>query len=600
MNPNKAMHLQRLRDAVRFSRKRMEPFRRRHKEATEEYVGVNYSDGGSDKPVHLNLMELAATIYERQLAAKPPKVLVFTHDDKLEPDGVKLELAMNSMLRTYDIHRALRRCVRSALFSMGICKVGTQVIGSYAEEGYDFIKTRPYVSHVQLDDWVHDMTANVYEEIDYCGHRYRMTLEEAKKEKSFKKSVRDNLTAMDDYNFNESGDERMGSITQGTSQHEGMIDDKVELWELWLPKERLVVTLGPNEGDPPLKVVDWNGPPNQLGPYHLLYFNEVDGNSMPLAPAMLWRGLHDVANGLMRKLVREAQRFKVVGLTRGVDSEDAERIRLASDGEIVGVDNPEAIQEKMFGGIDQRNFAFMLQVKQLFSWQAGNLDLLGGLGAQSETATQDQLLFASANQRISGMQDEVRLFTKTVMRDWGFHLWDDPVESYPVTLNFQPLGPVDTFFTPEERGTHDYLLHEIDIEPYSMQFVSPQERLAKLNQIMTGVVLPSLPMMQAQGLGVDYKALLELFSRYSDLPELKDIIVGLEDVPPGSDEMGGGGPMAEEEGGAPMAPQMTHRVNERISRPGATPQGAEQTLVNTLMGGNPQRSEQDAMMREMG
>ena len=593
MNPKNKQHLGRLRGAMRFSRKKLEPFRRRQKEAIEQYVGIDYSDGGSDKPVLLNLMEIAANIYERQLAARPPKVLVFTHSRKLRSHGVKLEQAMNSMLRTYDVHNALRRCVRSSLFSMGICKVGTQVIGNYEEEGFSFTKTRPYVASVSLDDWVHDMTSHVPEEIDYCGHRYRMSLESAKKDKSFNKSARENLTSMEDFSFNESGDERTSTITQGASQHEGQLEDKIELWEIWLPKERLIVTLGPNEGDKPLKVVEWDGPPNPLGPYHLLYFNEVDGNSMPLAPAMLWRGLHEVSNGLFRKLVREAQRFKVIGLTRGVDSEDADRIRMASDGEIVGVDNPEAIQEKMFGGIDQRNFAFMLQIKQLFSWQAGNLDLMGGLGAQSETATQDQLLHASASQRMSGMQDEVRLFTKKVIRDWGFHLWSDPVESYPVRLNEQPVGPVETFLTPEERATHDFLLHEVDIEPYSMQFVSPQERLAKLNQIIGQVVLPSLPMMQQQGLGIDYKELLNTFSRYSDLPELKDIIVGLEDVPPGSDQMGPAG------GEAPGMPASTHRVNERISRPGASPRGAEQTLVNTMMGGNPQQAEQGAMAREM-
>ena len=132
----------------------------------------------------------------------------------------------------------------------------------------------------------------------------------------------------------------------------------------------------------------------------------------------------------------------------------------------------------------------------------------------------------------------------------------------------------------------------MDIEPYSMQFVSPQERMAKLNQIIGQVVLPSLPMMQQQGLGIDYKELLSTFSRYADLPELKDIIVGLEDVSPGLDEMGPGGPEAG-------SPNMTHRVNERVSRPGATPQGAEQTLVNTLMGGNPQQAEQGAMARGM-
>ena len=161
MNPKNKQHLGRLRDAMRFSRKKLEPFRRRQKEAIEQYVGIDYSDGGSDKPVLLNLMEIAANIYERQLAARPPKVLVFTHSRKLRSHGVKLEQAMNSMLRTYDVHNALRRCVRSSLFSMGICKVGTQVIGNYEEEGFSFTKTRPYVASVSLDDWVHDMTSHV-------------------------------------------------------------------------------------------------------------------------------------------------------------------------------------------------------------------------------------------------------------------------------------------------------------------------------------------------------------------------------------------------------------------------------------------------------
>ena len=65
MNPNKKEHLSRLRDAMRFSRRKLEPFRRRHKEAIEQYVGIDYSEGGSDKPVYLNLMEVAADVGQR-------------------------------------------------------------------------------------------------------------------------------------------------------------------------------------------------------------------------------------------------------------------------------------------------------------------------------------------------------------------------------------------------------------------------------------------------------------------------------------------------------------------------------------------------------
>lgn len=595
MNPKNHDHLVRMRRAISHSRGKLQPFRDRHRQAISEYVGVYYSDDGAEKPVHLNFMEMSANIYERQLAARPPKVLVFTHDKSLRPYGVKLELAMNNMLKDYAVHRAIRRCVKSALFSIGIMKVGTQVVGSYEEEGFDFQKSRPYAAHVMTEDWVHDMTASIPEEFDFCGHRYRMDLEDAKDRKDFSKKARENLGAVEGLNFNEQGDERVGAISQGTSRYEGFMTDKVELWEIYLPKEKLIVTVGENEDDPPLKIVDWEGPPNQLGPYHMLWFNEVDGNSMPLAPAMLWRGLHDVANMMFRKLVRESERFKVVGLVRGVDSEDAERIRMASDGDIVGVDNPAAVEERTFGGIDQRNFAFLMQIKQLYSWFAGNLDLLGGLGAHSETLGQDQLLYTSASQRVAGMQDEVRLFTKGVISDFGFHMWDDPIESYPVRINVQPLGPVDTFLGPEERDTHEFMMHNIDIEPFSMQFTSPQERLQKIMNITQNVALPALPMMQQQGLGIDWKELFNTISRYADLPEIKDIIVGLEDVPPQSEMMGPGG---EEAMQGPQPPQEPRPVQRRGAG-GASPEGAEQTLMNTMMGGKQQPAEMEAMMAQI-
>jgi hypothetical protein len=597
VNPNNQDDLTRLRRAISHSRRKLQPFRSRHRQAIAEYVGIYYSDDGAEKPVHLNFMEMSANIYERQLAARPPKVLVSTHDKQFRPYGIKLEIAMNNMLKDYTVHRAIRRCVKSALFSIGIMKVGTQVIGSYEEEGYDFQKSRPYAAHVMTEDWVHDMTANIPEEFDFCGHRFRMDLEPAKERKDFSKKSRENLTAIEGLNFNEQGDERIGAISQGTSRYEGFMTDKVELWEIYLPKEKLVVTLSENEGDPPLKVVDWEGPPNQLGPYHMLWFTEVDGNSMPLAPSMLWRGLHEVANNMFRKLVRESDAYKVVGLVRGVDSEDAQRIMNASDGEVVGVENPSAIEERTFGGIDQRNFALLMQIKQMYSWFAGNLDLLGGLGAQSETLGQDQLLFSSASQRVAGMQDEVRLFTKNVVSDFGFHLWNDPIESYPIRLNLQPLGPVDTFLEAEERDSHDFTSHMVDIEPFSMQFTSPQERLQKIMQITQNVALPALPMLQQQGLGLDWKELFNTISRYADLPELKDIIVGLDDVPPQSEQLGPGNPEEQQQG--PQSPQGPRPVQRRGST-GASQQGAEQTLMNTMMGGNQQPAEMEAMMSAMG
>jgi len=592
VNPNNSKDMARLHRAMEASRRKMEPFRRRHRESIEQYVGVYYSDDAATKPVHVNLMELAANIYLQNLASKPPRVSVFCDIPKFRPQAAKLEVVMNRKLTDYSIHRALQRVVRSALFSMGIMKVGLKSMGDYTVDNYEFSKTEPFVESILLDDWVHDMTARVVEEVSFEGHRYRVNRKDAINDKSFRKNVREKLRGSEITNFNESGDERLHTLSQGWSASDDEMDPRVELWEVFIPEEKLLVTTLPNDDGPPLRVVEWDGPEN--GPFHKLFFNEVDGQTMPLAPAMMWQGLHRIVNGLYRKLDRQAQRVKHVGVTRGEDSEDAERLRMASDGEIVAVDNPDAIQAKSFGGVDQSNFAFMLQSKELFSWLNGNLDALGGLGPQAETLGQDQLLYASANQRVSGMQDRVYLFTKQVLHAFGYYLWENPSESYNAEVQLGGgMPPLQSPLTAGERGGVDYYNYDIDIEPHSMQYRSPAQRMQQINQLVTGVFMPAMPIMMQQGLQINFAELAKIYSKYADLPELLDIVKS-----PGMDM---NQLTAEAQGGQEGGPQggVQHNINERISRPGATPQGAEQTLINTMMGGRSQDSENAGAMRQL-
>ena len=548
-----------------------------------------YSDDAAQRPVHVNLMELAAQVYERNLSARPPQALVLTRNRELRPVGVKYERMLNEQLIKNRIHTQIQRCVKQALFSVGICKVGVEPSGEVDVHGYSFAQTEPYVRSVLLDDWVHDMSARHMEEVAYCGHRYRMRLSEAKKNKQFKKSVRDELRPEENYNFNENGgDERIGTLASGSSRVETALEDTIELWEIWLPHERKLVTLSPMEGQPPLRVVDWDGPDRHLGPFHMLWFNEVDGNTMPLAPAMLWQGLHQIVNGLYRKLERQANRVKHIGVTRGADAGDAERIRQTSDGEIVAVDNPDAVQEKSFGGIDQRNFAFMLQSRDLFSWLAGNLDALGGLGPQSETVGQDKLLFAAANQRIAGMQDKVMEFTRDLIRDFGYHLWQDPWQTYPGTVEFEGIRPLEMQVTPEERRGHSVYEHEVQIEAYSMQHQSPGERLQTINQIVQGIVVPAMPLLQQQGMELNMTALMDIYSKYANLPELKDIVQQQAKAP--MESMGGDSPGSDRN--RPRQSPVTSRENVRVNRPGAASrQNADSSMISQLMSGTGQTAD---------
>jgi hypothetical protein len=577
--------LNRLRDAIKDSRRKLEPYRKRHKELVESYVGVYYSNDGAEKSRSLNLIELATNIYERNLSARPPKVLVRTRNKKFRPTGTKLEALINEKLQNRHIHRTIQRCVKAAIYSIGICKVGRKSSGVYMMDGHDISKIEPYIKQILLDDWVHDMDVRDMGDASFCGHRFQIDIEEAKNRPDYDENARKKLQPLDFGHYNEDGDERLHTIGSGYSGGAQKFYEQVELWEIFLPKSRQVVTFDLESGGPAVKVVDWDGP--EKGPYHILGYHEVDGQTMPLAPGMVWRGLDETANGLFRKLERQAQRSKTVGLARGEDSEDAERIRSVSDGEVIGVQNPDAVVEKMFGGIDQRNFGFLLQVKEMFSWVAGNLDALGGLGAQSETLGQDRLLFANANQRISGMQDLVIDFTNNMLQDYAYYLWHDPIEDYPVTIKPRAMGrQIEVSLGPEERKTQRFFDHTFDIEPYSMSFSSPQMRMQNVTQILQGVLMPLMPLMQQQGQMIDTAALVDLFAGYADLQELQDIVISE-------------GQMMMKQQGAPPNATETGAQRDPLMAPSATPppqggpqgdpqqQGAAPPDIESLMSGPP-------------
>ena len=57
---------EKLADAIEYSRRKLEPFRRKRMEAVRAYVGANYSDEGAVSRMPVNLLEMALSIYKRQ------------------------------------------------------------------------------------------------------------------------------------------------------------------------------------------------------------------------------------------------------------------------------------------------------------------------------------------------------------------------------------------------------------------------------------------------------------------------------------------------------------------------------------------------------
>ena len=572
-NPLNEREMGRLRQAMAWSNKKLRPFRQNRLDALKQYVGKNFSDsGGATAKVPVNMIWMAVSIYQRQLVPQNPKALVLTEFPNLKAPAYELELALNHLLTEISYGATAKLALIESMFSMGIVKVGLEVRDVGDELGYEHDAGQPFADVVLLDDWMMDMAATSYEQATYAGNKYRIPYEFAKENKEFNKSAREKLSPQQKSQFSMHGtgaDHRAESIVQGSEAfHDGFMDF-VEVWDLWLPRQNLLLTMSATDQDAgtPLQVREWQGP--EHGPYHLLRYQPVPGTPMPIASVMQWTDMSDAINRMWRKLIRQAERQKEVLLVQSASGKDGESLRDANDGEIVSVQNPQGIQVTRHGGIDQQTHAFSINTRNQLGYLMGNIDAIGGLGAQTSTLGQDQMLSQSANRMIDDMRQEVSRFHKSIMGDLARYLWEDPYIELPLVKRVGSSIEIPFVWTPEQREG-DFQQYNIDIEPYSLRGTTPEERLAKLNKILTELVIP-------MGMQVDQQQFARTMAKYTNLPELEEILH--------LDPMRG--PVGEPSQSVSMkSPQVTKTTSERVSRAGPpTREAQEQQQMQALMSG---------------
>jgi hypothetical protein len=139
------------------------------------------------------------------------------------------------------------------------------------------------------------------------------------------------------------------------------------------------------------------------------------------------------------------------------------------------------------------------------------------------------------------------------------------------------------------RGKFD--IYDIDIDVFSMQDDSPSTQLQKLGAITQQYLIPLLPMIESAGGTINIKAFFEMLAKYSDFPEIAEIIRFAEGF--STDEVGN-------KEVPKSKPSNTTRTYERVNRPGATDRGKSQILQQALFGGKPQGSEIASLGRSTG
>jgi hypothetical protein len=578
----KDIDLGRLRRAVRQSRKALEPYRKHRLDAVRQYAGGRWSDEAARKKVPVNLIATYVTTALRSLVAQNPRAMLSTFNKDARPTVSAMEAWANEQIERIHLDDTLRESVTDALFRVGIVKVALATPADALALGWGLAAGTPFAECIDFDDFVYDANARKLSAAAFLGHRYRAPLAAVRSFREFDRRARQKVTATEYRRHNEDGDERVPAIGRSDTGAHEELDEYVDLYEIYLPRHRCVVTLTFDEeaddSEGPLRYQDWLGP--EGGPYHFLSFAVVPGNPLGKAPVDDLYDLHMLVNDIYRKLTRQAERQKQVGVVQRSGSEDGSRVVQAGDGEMIGVDNVQGTTVLNFGGIDPGNAQFGIHARDLFSRQAGNLDLMAGSGPQSKTATQDKLLNENASMTLADMQAATLKHTSRVIGALCWYWHHDPrtVMRTEYSVPGMPEVSTERAVSPGMRQQIPWEELKVKVDPYSMQHSTPQGKATLLLQAVKEVYVPLAGVAAQQGIMLDLNDLLSKLGKLWDIPDLTEVLT----VMPPPQPQGGGGGTGMEAGGMPSS---TERHYTRHGTGGDSQGGRENDFSNMMSAG---------------
>lgn len=565
-NPGRIESYRRLKHSVEWSLSRKKKRNEQRMKLLKKLVGPKFGEDGCKENRPVNMIELGTDIFQRGLASHSPQALVTSDHEELWPAAADFEAVLNKKIRTIHLQSSLNVCAMDALFTMGTMCVGW-AIDNAEEAGHVFAEP------VLFPDLILDMNAKSWEQQTYVGHDFLVPMDWVRNSPLFEGKGKDTFLRAQDRRLNDEDWEQ--------TRREDFLD-MVVLRQLYLPLTNEILICDPDGGTLPLMLHEWEGPHTHgMGPYHSLRFRIVPGHLFPLAPVPMWEDLDEVMNKSFSRAARQALRAKKIGLARS--REDAEAINKTMDGEVVDVSDPQAIIEQVYGGADQGLLGIMQISKMLLTYLGGNWDGLGGLAAQSGTVGQDKLLSEAASGRMKDMQQTMGEFQDCVINDIAFWLWNDPMSDESFTKKLEGTSVEIPGRWTQESKQGEFFQYNFRVNPYAAVKRSPTEQAEMLIQLLTTVVLPSLPYMQ-QGAPVDWEFFFKLLAKFMHAPELNQIIRWPQ-----------GDAYQTEEG--PKMPPQTTRTYERVNRPGASRSGTDAALAQLMMGGQPQQAEMAALMQ---
>ena len=520
----------RLSRAVSVSDKQIGPFRRQRLEFVKRYGGPYFGKGYNVAEPFNIIFSIVSTLVPALMFE--PRMTITTRHPELDEFANLLRLRCDHTLEEIEFDDVVRDVVLDSLFGAAVTKTGLAPSGMElhdAQGNFMADPGKPFVDRVDMDDYVVDMTARHRNEVAWEGNRFYVPFELAMDGGLFDRARLELLRSNMQTSHRQ---DQVRDLTKSAAKSvydEGYYD-RICLMDVWLPAENMVVTMSgdPEENVGYLAEVEWDGP--ESGPYDMWSFSRVPSNILPLPLICVLFDMAQMINRMARKMIRRGEAVKDVGVFNKGEEKDAEAVRVASDGDMVGVIDPTQFTTLKFGGDFKEGFDIVAWLQSYLNRIGGNLDLVGGLQAQAGTLGQDQMNLANARVRIEDWQRQVRRSADKVMEKIAWYEWtnDTLFEKKELYVPFQDsrLGAYIAEWGNEREG--DFLDYMFKVDPYQKREGSPEEQYARIRQWIMDIVLPMTQSAGVQGKVLDVAKLVEITGRHLGIEEASQI---WKDVP---------------------------------------------------------------------
>lgn len=484
----------------------------------EQFTPASSTLGGKQP---FNMLDVAHTIYMNSTCPPHPRCTVSVDGTTASKPAVQFTEIANAVAVRSGIENVVKRAVSDAYISIGCVQVS--LCGD----------NKVRYSVIDLDDLILDVRADTLDSQRLVGNRYRVYLSEVIGSGLFDKEA---IEAMQKNADNQSASDvgpARNAMTPFTpvSGPTAAFDPLCYLVDVWCKYDGKVRTFLANSSGliPGLEPIrETRSLP--ICPYRFLAFKCLPKTVFPIGPVEAWMPLNSAMNSIVSKTMRQALAQKDMLVAQGMDPNDQNRIMRANNMDwITATGGKDSVWKLSVGGAEPANVAIIGTFQQMFNTLSGNINLQGGLDENEGTLGQTELLAAQATKQASAYARTVMEFVGDLYKATMAVMWDDqdPESVYTVTkqVSYFPGLSSTLALTLDYRQSHPWESLTIDVNPESMNVLSPQQKVQQVMTVVQQIIGPMMPQIQAEGKRFDIDAFLSYIGKQLGMPELDTMIV---------------------------------------------------------------------------